>query len=55
VLQFDGTDDYVVTNAFSIPNQTGTLSISAWVNNAILGQYQSILSDAHEGISEGYI
>lgn len=55
MLNFDGSNDYAKTDAFSISNPGNALTVSAWVYNSKKANNQTIIADGSQSGSVGYL
>ncbi|MDF1498383.1 MAG: PA14 domain-containing protein [Patescibacteria group bacterium] len=54
-LDFDGINDYVKTNSFSIPNTNNVITFSGWINNSKKTAHQTLIADATQSGSTGFL
>lgn len=54
-LSFDGTDDYINTTSFSIPNTNGVITFEFWTNSSLAAQSQTLIGEAAQSSALGYI
>ncbi len=54
-LYFDGINDFISTPAFSIPNNSGIISISAWINCTSQSYFQTIFADYVSSLAEAHL
>lgn len=54
-LDFDGINDYVKTSAFSIPNASNAITFSGWINGSKKAVTQTLISDASQSSTTGFL